>query len=577
MKSLISILMPKKRKKISTSHSYQPPPKYWRDLIFQNLGSWKPHEFPESFVCDRLPCEASPELRKKWFKVQSRSIAQESLLNRNWSLIASNLRRDVLKEHPDKDSLRTFKFRIYPDSETVKRYDHLFGAQRFIRRDMLAFIEKYIAKARKFNNGERVSKRDGITLHITEKKVSVPVKTSKRTSGSKSALRGKTIKKTIQVAKPLPSVQYLRTLFVTNTSKYVRDNPWMKEIAADFRGEVARDCLKNYDSAFKRYKNDGKPFTIGTKTKRQERNFGCSFAIPSKHWYRGSWSELVPKDYRCIDRRTNNKLPKTIARAARLKRYPGNKYYICIPMPLPPSQRSSDNLLVIDPGYRTGFTGINFKDNILEEIGVGISKRISYKLHGLNKLRSKISKAKHHRQRYHMRKAFARASLKISTMIDDFHKCTAKYMCENYSTIVIPKLNFHTFTNLSKKQKSMTARVSHCSFVDCLITKSKQYRNCKVIVVEEQFTSKICSRCGYYHKTLGASKVFDCPKCKSKIDRDENAVYNILMKTLHENAFSFPSNLTITRASGGPGAHTLPISRNISDCSCLTTSGLRLK
>ena len=570
--------MPRKRKKISTSPGAQSPSQYWRDLIFQLLGSWKPREFPESYVRDGLPCEASPELRKKWFKVQSRPIAQESLLNRNWSLIASNLRHDVLKEQPDKDSLRTFKFRIYPDCETVKRFDRLFGAQRFIRRDMLAFIEMYAAKARKFNNGEPISKRDGITLHITDKKVSVPVKASRKTGGSKSALRCKTVKKTIQVAKPLPSVQYLRTLFVNNTSKYVRDHPWMKEIVADFRGEVARDCLKNYDSAFRRYKNDGKPFTIGTKTKRQERNFGCSFAILSKHWYQdGFWSKLVPKDYRCIDRRTNNKLPKTIDHTARLKRYPGNKYFICIPMPLPLPQTSSDNLLVIDPGYRTGFTGINFKDNILEEIGVGISKRISYKLHGLNKLRSKISKAKHHRQRYHMRKAFARASLKISTMIDDFHKCTAKYMCENYSTIVIPKLNFHTFTNLSKKQKSMTARVSHCSFVDCLITKSKQYRNCKVIVVEEQFTSKICSRCGYYHKTLGASKVFDCPRCKSKTDRDENAVYNILMKTLHENAFSFPDDLIIAGTRGGPGAHTLPISRNISDCSCLPTSGLRLK
>ena len=85
---------------------------------------------------------------------------------------------------------------------------------------------------------------------------------------------------------------------------------------------------------------------------------------------------------------------------------------------------------------------------------------------------------------------------------------------------------------MDKFTKSIASKVSHCRFIDTLINKSNHYSNCKIIIVDESYTSKTCSRCAHLHVTLGASKVFDCPNCKVSLDRDTNAVYNILMKAI---------------------------------------------
>ncbi len=44
------------------------------------------------------------------------------------------------------------------------------------------------------------------------------------------------------------------------------------------------------------------------------------------------------------------------------------------------------------------------------------------------------------------------------------------------------------------------------------------------------WTSKRCSRCGATNKSLRAEKVFECPSCGLKIDRQFNASVNIYLK-----------------------------------------------
>ena len=46
------------------------------------------------------------------------------------------------------------------------------------------------------------------------------------------------------------------------------------------------------------------------------------------------------------------------------------------------------------------------------------------------------------------------------------------------------------------------------------------------------YRSKTCGFCGYIHKKLGGSKVFSCPQCKTKLDRDINGARNILLRYL---------------------------------------------
>ena len=601
-------LQPAKKKssknKQKPSKSSTPKPKSLKTSVVQSTtkgrgsaGSWTKH-INEVSTSWSLPAptdsaelattcsntsSTSKELRSKWFKCESKPIQQTSVLNQKWQEICSQLLttlpkpkpkiKSVSKPKPDvkkpkqtsngsktkaaipktkpvakttkKDkppATRVFKYRITPSKDQIKLYYQLFNIQRFIHNKTIELIEKHSTKATRYNKNNK----------------SVSIKADPKIEGDIDLEISTKTKKAILV----PSMGYLGRALINIGSPLAIACPWIMGPDSDakggsnFRSGVVRECILNYKSAFARHRKDNKPFKMSFRSKHQEVSNGCSFAIPPIFWNStGWWAKIFPKKLRCLNKRSGNKLPPSIKYAARLKRYHGNKYFICIPMPAPVLKPSKNNLLVIDPGYRTCFTGINFRDNVLEEIGNSVSEKISLKLAYVNKLRSKVAKATKHRTRYHLKRLLIKASQKVSNLIDDLHKASAKYMCENFSTILIPKLNFHTFKNVSKKTKSMAARVSHCSFVDCLINKSKQYTNCNIFVVDEAFTSKTCSRCGCMHHKLGPSKVFVCPKCNVTLGRDENAVYNILMKALSDRSCRISSS-----EEGRQGSHSLTTS-----------------
>jgi transposase len=74
--------------------------------------------------------------------------------------------------------------------------------------------------------------------------------------------------------------------------------------------------------------------------------------------------------------------------------------------------------------------------------------------------------------------------------------------------------------------------LSHYSFQQRLLSKSEEYTNCKVHIVDESYTSKTCGKCGEINTTLGSSKLFICgnTSCRTELDRDCNGARNILIK-----------------------------------------------
>ena len=470
--------------------------------------------------------------KNKWYETRSIELNEKSELNQ-WENIANDLR----DSDPNISNLTAHKYRIYPDRETRILYNKVFGILRVLRNEANLMIKAWIIVAREMNK----------TLPEGEKKSLLPPK------------------------------KYLRKHLIKDDSEFCKTRRWLLEVNFDLRDQAILDLLNDYKSAFAKKE----PFEIGLRT-REHNLISCSFSIPKRHWYtKGFWSRLVPNDYECVDSRFRryskrfirhkdrmsdevkdlikqgfypdsiNKLPKKLQHEAVVKRVNG-EYYICITMNPLEQKESKEGLFVIDPGYRTVFTGINFKDNVLEEIGINPGKVITKELEEISKLDSLIhSKAKiivngktkkinvktgefRKRTRYNLKKRIRKKRKRVKNLICDLHKTVSKYLCENFSTIVIPKLNFHGL-GLRKRKKELAQRISHCSFVDNLVNKSKQYVNCKILVVGEEFTSKTCSRCGAHNKDLGASKEFICPRCEVRIDRDVNAVYNILMRKVHLN------------------------------------------
>ena len=54
-------------------------------------------------------------------------------------------------------------------------------------------------------------------------------------------------------------------------------------------------------------------------------------------------------------------------------------------------------------------------------------------------------------------------------------------------------------------------------------------RNGKLFIkINPQYTSMTCSHCDFIHFKLGDKRIFNCPRCNTKIHRDYNAAINIL-------------------------------------------------
>lgn len=71
---------------------------------------------------------------------------------------------------------------------------------------------------------------------------------------------------------------------------------------------------------------------------------------------------------------------------------------------------------------------------------------------------------------------------------------------------------------------------AHYRFRQRLLDKSREYPWCKVEIVEEDYTSITCGRCGVLNKALGGKQVYDCLTCGTTMDRDANGARNIFLK-----------------------------------------------
>jgi transposase len=83
--------------------------------------------------------------------------------------------------------------------------------------------------------------------------------------------------------------------------------------------------------------------------------------------------------------------------------------------------------------------------------------------------------------------------------------------------------------NLYKDVKKVVGALSHYKFRQRLQNKCAEYR-CQYLEVTEEYTSKTCCKCGNIKDDLGGDRVYDCLKCKEKINRDTNGAINILIK-----------------------------------------------
>jgi putative transposase len=153
--------------------------------------------------------------------------------------------------------------------------------------------------------------------------------------------------------------------------------------------------------------------------------------------------------------------------------------------------------------------------------------------------------------------------LKINGYVNEIHKKSAKFLCENYSNILIPE--FKTKPMISKNQikkenerikriknkqeakkeirklnkkiklssevKFVLSMQSHYKFKEYLKASAKRYRT-NVYEVDESYTSQCCTLCGVLSKNYDKNRTKSCICRGLKIDRDTNGSRNIYLKSI---------------------------------------------
>ena len=152
----------------------------------------------------------------------------------------------------------------------------------------------------------------------------------------------------------------------------------------------------------------------------------------------------------------------------------------------------------------------------------------------VDKLVAEITTCSSSRQKYRYRRACMRLRRRLRCLVTEVHCQLAKFLAPYYDVIMIPLFEVSKIVKRAKRKiHSTTARsiitLGHYRFRQRLIHKARQCGS-KVVVVDELFTSKTCSSCGFVKSNLGAPKLFRCDQCKCVMDRDANGAKSIFVK-----------------------------------------------
>ena len=172
--------------------------------------------------------------------------------------------------------------------------------------------------------------------------------------------------------------------------------------------------------------------------------------------------------------------------------------------------------------------GINCEEKILKvckEMDI-ICSRIDNKYYYKNHEKVNV----HANRKRNLRKAFHRKIRYVKNLINELHNQIINYLVSHYGKIIIsPFETQEMVTKLVSKVARMMNTLQFYKFRTKLQSKCDEY-GCNLVVKEESFTTKTCTRCGNIKNNVGGAKVYRCDNCKLVIDRDYGGARNIMLK-----------------------------------------------
>lgn len=333
-------------------------------------------------------------------------------------------------------------------------------------------------------------------------------------------------------------LSYYRQTIVNESLHVGGDTEWVLKTPTEVRTEAVRDCQKaisinlklaskdktrTFEMKFKSVKAASDSIVISAKRRQAEVNL-----LNRMHSEKGKVGRLV-----------------TWERDMRLVRKKSGNYYLCIPREMkpvsesqaPPVHHPTDSISAGDPGVRTFMTVYDTNGNVFEWGKDDVQALCRLKHHS-EKLQARIKNDRsiHHKQRYRMQRALCRLNDRIRCLVSELHRKLAKWWCENYRVIFLPKFEVSGMVRKAggRKLRKKTVRgllaLKHYAFRRCLLNKAREYPWVRVYLVNEAYTSKTCTGCGWIDRDLGGKKTFDCRRCRLRLARDTNGSRNIMLR-----------------------------------------------
>lgn len=210
-------------------------------------------------------------------------------------------------------------------------------------------------------------------------------------------------------------------------------------------------------------------------------------------------------------------------------RYNGRtrEYNLFIPILIEPEGvKNRKEFICLDPGLRTFMTGLS--ENEVVKIGTNVKEKLSSCLNRLDK----NQKVKDKNRKYKKERLYYR---KLENIVNDLHWKAINVLTNRYKNILIGDMSAKGIIRngrsvLSAMDKRVVSSLSFYKFRQRLEYKCK-IKRLGYKVVDERYTSKVCSNCGWLHKNLNGNKKFKCGECGIQVDRDVNGCRGIYIKS----------------------------------------------
>ena len=203
---------------------------------------------------------------------------------------------------------------------------------------------------------------------------------------------------------------------------------------------------------------------------------------------------------------------------------PSNKYYASIIHEVDINPLVKTNKEVgIDVGVRNLVTT---SDNVIYVNPLKLDK-IEKKITRLQRRISKTKVDSSNRKKLRIKKAKIEEH-KVNIINDYIHKITSSLIKE-YDTLYIEDLDIKELITKQVVKRNKRKLISTCigKLIKVLEYKSKMYEK-QIHKIDRYYpSSKTCSRCNNTYEVKD-SRIYQCPYCSLKIDRDYNASLNIL-------------------------------------------------